>query len=335
MAIKVGINGFGRIGRNLFRAAYENQEFSDIEIVGINDLTDTPTLAYLLKYDSVMGRFQGRVEAEEGALVVDGKTIPVGAFREPSAIPWSEWGADYVVESTGRFRQGEQARGHMEGGASKVIISAPAKGEDVTIVMGVNEDDYDPASHHIVSNASCTTNCIAPVIKVLMDRFGIESGFITTVHAYTNDQRLLDFAHSDHRRARAAAVNIIPTKTGAAAAIGKVIPELKGRFDGMSVRVPTPNVSLVDLVVELEEEVTVPEVNELLRSSQGRYIAYTEEPVVSTDLAKDPHSAIVDGLCTKVIGGRLLKLVLWYDNEWGYSNRLLDLILHMERQRRI
>lgn len=335
MAIKVGINGFGRIGRNLFRAAYENPDFREIEIVGINDLTDTSTLAYLLRYDSVMGRFAGQVEAREGELVVDGRAIPVGAFREPAAIPWSQWGADYVVESTGRFRQGDQARGHMEAGASKVVISAPAKGEDITIVMGVNEEEYDPSRHHIVSNASCTTNCIAPVIKVVMERFGISSGFITTVHAYTNDQRLLDFPHQDHRRARAAAVNIIPTKTGAAAAIGKVIPRLQGRFDGMSVRVPTPNVSMVDMVVELEQEVTVPEVNELLRASQGRYIAYTEDPVVSSDLAKDPHSAIVDGLCTKVIGGRLLKLVLWYDNEWGYSNRLLDLILYMERQRRL
>ncbi len=335
MTVTIGINGFGRIGRNVFRACYENPDFDGIEVVGINDLTDTETLAYLLKYDSVMGRFQGNVKAREDGLEVNGRFIPVGAFREPGAIPWSHWGATYVVEATGRFREGDLARAHIDAGASKVVITAPAKGEDITIVMGVNEDDYDPARHHVVSNASCTTNCMAPVVKILLDKFGIESGLITTVHAYTNDQRLLDFPHSDHRRARAAAVNMIPTKTGAAAAISKVIPELTGKLDGMSVRVPTPDVSLVDLVVNLEQEVTVPELNNLLRGSQNRYLAYTEEPVVSSDLLKDPHSGIVDGLCTKVMEGRMAKLVIWYDNEWGYSNRVLDLILHMEGLRRV
>ncbi len=333
MPIKVGINGFGRIGRNVFRAAMEYDEFKEIEIVAVNDLTDLETLAYLLKYDSVMGTFPFEVKVKDSSLEINGRNIQVTGIREPSELPWDEVEAEYVIEATGRFRDAELAKGHLEAGASKVIISAPAKGEDVTIVMGVNEDDYDPVNHHIVSNASCTTNCLAPVAKVLLERFGIKSGLITTVHAYTNDQRLLDFPHNDLRRARAAAVNMIPTKTGAAAAVSKVIPELAGKFDGLSVRVPTPNVSLVDLVAVLEKPATVPELNESFKNSVSRYLGYTEEPLVSSDFLKDPHSAVVDGLCTRVIEGTTVKIMAWYDNEWGYSNRLLDLILFMEKQR--
>ncbi len=333
MAVKIGINGFGRIGRNVFRAAMQDPTFSSIEIVAINDLTDTKTLAHLLKYDSVMGKFPFEVEATENGIKVDGREIRVTALKDPAELPWREVGAEYVVEATGRFRDAELARKHIEAGAKKVVITAPAKGEDVTIVMGVNEDDYDPANHHIISNASCTTNCLAPVAKVLLDKFGIVKGLVTTVHSYTNDQRLLDFPHSDLRRARAAAVNMIPTKTGAAAAVSKVIPELAGKFDGLAVRVPTPDVSLVDLVVEVEKPTTVSEVNETLKAATNRFLGYTEEPLVSTDFIQESRSSVVDGLSTKVIGGTLVKVMSWYDNEWGYSNRVLDLILHMESKK--
>ncbi len=330
MSVKIGINGFGRIGRNILRAAFMYKEFQSVEIVGINDLTDTNTLAHLLKYDSVMGPFAPEVKARDNEIEVDGKKIRVTAIKEPSGLPWSDLGAEYVVESTGRFRDAELAKGHLEAGASKVIISAPAKGEDITIVMGVNEDDYDPLNHHIISNASCTTNCLAPMAKVILDRFGIVSGLVTTVHAYTNDQRLLDFPHKDLRRARAAALNMIPTKTGAAAAVSKVIPELAGKLDGLAVRVPTPDVSLVDLVARVEKNVTVPDINDALKAASSRFLGYTELPLVSTDFLMNPHSSIVDGLCTKVTQGTLVKVMSWYDNEWGYSNRVLDLILYME-----
>ncbi|NDY41735.1 type I glyceraldehyde-3-phosphate dehydrogenase [Dissulfurirhabdus thermomarina] len=333
MAIRIGINGFGRIGRNVLRAAVSDPAFSEVTVAAINDLGDPRTLAHLLKYDSVMGRFPAEVEAEENALRVNGREIRVSAAKDPAQIDWRSAGVEYVVEATGRFREAPLARGHLEAGARKVIITAPAKGEDITIVMGVNQDDYDPEAHHIVSNASCTTNCLAPVAKVIHERFGIVSGLITTVHAYTNDQRILDFPHTDLRRARAAAVNMIPTKTGAAAAVSKVIPELAGRLDGLAVRVPTPDVSLVDLVAWVETETTVPEVNGHLKAAQGRFLGYTEEPLVSTDFLRDPHSAVVDGLCTRVQDGRLVKVMAWYDNEWGYSNRVLDLICFMEERK--
>ncbi|WP_022852755.1 type I glyceraldehyde-3-phosphate dehydrogenase [Thermodesulfatator atlanticus] len=333
MGVKVGINGFGRIGRGIFRAHLKYPEFKDIEIVGINDLTDTRTLAHLLKYDSLFGTLPNKIEYTENSIIVDGKKIRVFSEPEPGKIPWAEVGAEYVIESTGRFTDANLARAHREAGAKKVIITAPAKNEDFTVVLGVNEDDYDPINHHVVSNASCTTNCLAPVAKVLLDHFGIKRGLVTTVHAYTNDQRILDFPHKDLRRARAAAVNMIPTKTGAAAAVGKVIPELQGKFDGLAVRVPTPDVSLVDLVAELERETTVTEVNEAFKAAQSRYLAYTEEPLVSTDFLGDQHSAVVDGLCTRVIEGRMVKVMAWYDNEWGYANRVLDLILYMESKK--
>lgn len=329
MAVKVGINGFGRIGRNIVRAAFMYSEFSDIEIAAINDLTDAETLAHLLKYDSVMGRFGGEVRTSGNNLVINGKEIRVTAIKEPAELRWDEVGVEYVVEATGRFTDAALARGHLEAGAQKVVLSAPGKNEDKTIVMGVNEDDYDPVHHHIVSNASCTTNCLAPVAKVLLENFGIVHGLMTTVHAYTNDQRILDFPHKDLRRARAAAVNMIPTKTGAASAVSKVIPELAGKLDGLAVRVPTPDVSVVDLVVQVERNTTVPEVNTALKMAANRFLGYTEEPLVSTDFLGDQHSSIVDGLCTKVMGDRLVKVMAWYDNEWGYSNRVLDLILHM------
>ncbi len=335
MSIKVGINGFGRIGRNVFRAAMMYPEFKDIDIVAVNDLTDNDVIAHLLKYDSVMGRLDVEVTADEEGITVAGKKVRVTDVKEPSQIPWQEAGVEYVIEATGRFRDANLAAGHLEAGAEKVIITAPAKGEDITIVMGVNEDDYDPVSHKIISNASCTTNCLAPVAKVIMDRFGIVSGLVTTIHAYTNDQRLLDLPHSDLRRARAAALNMIPTKTGAAAAVSKVIPELKGKFDGLAVRVPTPDVSLVDLVVRVEKPATVPEVNESLKAATNKFLGYTEEPLVSTDFIKDPRSSIVDGLSTRVIEETLVKVMAWYDNEWGYSNRLLDLILHMEENKAV
>ena len=329
MGVKVGINGFGRIGRNIFRALRKDPVFADIEVVGINDLTDVKTMGHLLKYDSVMGTFGSDVQVEDNNFIVDAKTIPVTGHRQPKDIPWADVGAQYVLECTGIFRDGDSANGHIDAGASKVIISAPAKGDVKTIVMGVNEDEYDPTIHHIVSNASCTTNCLAPVAQVILNRFGIKCGLMTTIHAYTGDQRLLDFPHNDLRRARAAAMSMIPTKTGAAAAVALVIPELKNKFDGLAVRVPTPNVSLVDVVMEVEKETTVPEVNQALSDAAGRFLRYTDEPLVSIDFQGDPHSSIVDGLCTKVLG-KTVKVMSWYDNEWGYSNRMLDLVLHME-----
>ncbi len=334
MSIRVGINGFGRIGRSVFRASMVCPEFSEVEIVMINDLTDNATLAHLLKYDSVMGTLKAEVHATDRGLVVNGRMVYVSEQRDPSAIPWKEQGVQYVVESTGRFTDAHKARAHLDAGAERVVISAPAKNEDATIVMGVNEDDYDPNVHRIVSNASCTTNCLAPVAKVLLDRFGIVRGLMTTIHSYTNDQQLLDLPHQDLRRARAAALSMIPTKTGAASAVALVIPELKGKFDGLAVRVPTPNVSLVDLVAELEQEVTAKDVNEALKAATNRYLGYTDEPLVSIDFQGDPRSSIVDGPSTRAMG-RMVKVMSWYDNEWGYSNRVLDLILHMHAQRPI
>jgi glyceraldehyde 3-phosphate dehydrogenase len=335
VTIKVGINGFGRIGRSIFRASGTDEVFADIEIVGINDLTDNKTLAHLLKYDSVMGVYGRKVKADERGIIVDGRQIEVFNHREPSDIPWGSLGVDYVIEATGRFTAQDKAQAHIKAGAKKVIISAPAKGDIKTIVMGVNEDEYDPTVHHVVSNASCTTNCLAPMVRVILDRFGIKHGLMNTIHAYTNDQRILDFPHNDLRRARAAALSIIPTRTGAATALSLVIPELKGKFDGLSVRVPTPNVSLVDAVMEVEKETTVPEVNQALEEGASRYLGYSEEPLVSIDYQGNPHSSVIDADSTKVIDGTLIKVLSWYDNEWGYSNRVLDLILHMEANKTI
>ena len=335
MTIKIGINGFGRIGRSIFRASGVDETFADIEIVGINDLTDNKTLAHLLKYDSVMGVYDKQVKADERGIIVDGRHIEVFNHREPSDIPWSGLGVEYVIESTGRFTDKDKAQAHIEAGAKKVVISAPAKGDIKTIVMGVNEDEYDPTEHHVVSNASCTTNCLAPMVRVILDRFGIKHGLMNTIHAYTNDQRLLDFPHSDLRRARAAALSMIPTKTGAAAALSLVLPELKGKFDGLSVRVPTPNVSLVDAVMEVEKETTAPEINQALKEAANRYLGYSEEPLVSIDYQGNPHSSVIDADSTKVIDGTMVKVLSWYDNEWGYSNRVLDLILHMEANKTI
>lgn len=334
MTIRVGVNGFGRIGRNIFRALSKDDSFSDIEIVGINDLTDNDTLGHLLKYDSIMGVYEKDVEATDKSIIVDGKAIAVSSHRDPADIPWGDLGVDYVAECTGIFRDGESAQTHIDAGASKVVISAPAKGGVKTFVMGVNEDEYDATEHHVVSNASCTTNCLAPFAKVILDNFGIRCGLMTTVHAYTGDQRLLDFPHSDPRRARAAALSMIPTKTGAAAAVSLVIPELKNKFDGLAVRVPTPTVSLVDAVMEVERETTVDEVNEALKAAANRYLAYTDLPLVSIDFQGNPHSSIIDAQSTKVIGNTV-KVMSWYDNEWGYSNRMLDLILHMEANKAI
>ncbi len=329
MTVKIGINGFGRIGRNIFRALSKDATFADIEVVAINDLTDNETLAHLLKYDSVMGVYDKEVGFDADGIIVDGKHIAVSAQRNPADINWKEKDAEYIAECTGIFCDAESAQAHIDAGASKVVISAPAKGNIKTFVMGVNEDEYDATTHHIVSNASCTTNCLAPFAKVILDNFGIKRGLMTTIHAYTGDQRLLDFPHSDPRRARAAALSMIPTKTGAAAAVSLVIPELKGKFDGLAVRVPTPTVSIVDAVMEVEKETTVEEVNKALKEASNRYLHYTELPLVSIDFQGNPHSSIVDGQCTKVIG-KTVKVMSWYDNEWGYSNRMLDLILHME-----
>jgi glyceraldehyde 3-phosphate dehydrogenase len=332
MTLRIGINGFGRIGRNIFRAIDDDPAFGDIEVVAINDLTDNATLAHLLKYDSVMGTIKREVQSDDSGIAVDGRHIAVSAHRNPADIGWGDLGVDYVAECTGIFRDADSAGSHIDAGAKKVIISAPAKGNVKTFVMGVNEDEYDPTTHHVVSNASCTTNCLAPMAKVILDNFGIERGLMTTVHAYTGDQRLLDFPHSDLRRARAAALSMIPTKTGAAAAVSLVIPALKGKFDGLAVRVPTPTVSLVDAVMEVEKETTVSEVNQALSDAANRYLGYTDLPLVSIDFQGDPHSSIVDGQCTKVIG-KTVKVMSWYDNEWGYSNRMLDLILHMESRK--
>lgn len=327
---KVGINGFGRIGRNVFRRAMET---NTTEIVAVNDLTDAKTLAHLLQYDSVHGPFKGTVEAKDGAIIVNGKEIKVTAEKDPTKLPWGELGVDIVVESTGRFTDGDKAKAHLLAGAKKVIISAPAKGEDITIVMGVNEDKYDAQNHHIISNASCTTNCLAPVVKVLHDAFTVQRGLMTTVHSYTNDQQILDLPHSDLRRARAAGLSIIPTTTGAAKAVTLVLPELKGKLNGFAMRVPTPNVSVVDFVADLGRDVTVEEVNATLKkAAEGTLkgiLAYSDKPLVSRDYNGDPHSSIVDGLSTMVIEGNMVKVVAWYDNEWGYSSRVVDLVAYL------
>ncbi|MER6395655.1 MULTISPECIES: type I glyceraldehyde-3-phosphate dehydrogenase [unclassified Kitasatospora] len=326
MTIRVGINGFGRIGRNFFRAV--KAQGADIEIVGVNDLTDTKTLAHLLKYDSILGTFPGEVSHTENSITVDGKTFKVIAERDPANLPWGELGVDIVIESTGIFTKAEAAKKHITAGAKKVIISAPATDEDVTIVMGVNDEKYDAAKHDVISNASCTTNCVAPLAKVLNENFGIVKGLMTTVHAYTNDQVTLDFPHKDLRRARAAALNIIPTSTGAAKATALVLPELKGKLDGTSLRVPVPTGSITDLVVTLERDVTVEEVNAAFqKASEGSLkgiLQYTEDPIVSSDIVNSPFSTIFDSLMTMVQGNQV-KVFGWYDNEWGYSNRLVNL----------
>lgn len=327
MAIRIGINGFGRIGRNVLRASLG---YPEIEFVAINDLTDAKTLAYLLKYDSVHGTLKVPVEAKNDQLIVDGRPIKVLAVKDPKELPWKDLGVEIVVESTGRFTDREGAGKHLSAGAKTVIISAPAKDPDATLVLGVNEDTYDPQAHHIISNASCTTNCLAPVAKVLLDTFGIKHGVMTTIHSYTNDQQLLDLPHKDLRRARAAGMSMIPTSTGAAKALHLVLPQLKGKMDGLAIRVPTPNVSLVDLTVETERDCDVPAVNAAFRTaaqgSMKNILAYTEDPIVSIDQKGDDHSATVDAPLTTVIEKRLVKVTAWYDNEWGYSCRVRDLI---------
>jgi glyceraldehyde 3-phosphate dehydrogenase len=329
MTVRVGINGFGRIGRNVLRAASERS--GNIEIVAVNDITTPESLAHLLKYDSVFGRFPGIVAAGTDSITVDGRVIKVLAERDPRQLPWRDLGVDVVVESTGHFNDGPAARGHVEAGARKVVITAPAKNEDVTICMGVNDASYNPAEHHVISNASCTTNCLAPVAKVLNDSFGIETGFMTTVHAYTKDQVILDAPHKDQRRGRAAGLSIIPTTTGAAKAVSLVLPELKGKFHGMALRVPTPDVSLVDLTATLARSATADDVNNAMREAaaagplQG-ILAVSEEPLVSVDFLHDSHSAILDAPLTMVLGDHTVKVIAWYDNEWGYSCRVIDLI---------
>lgn len=331
-AMRVGINGFGRIGRQVFKALRDYYP-DDIEVVAVNDLTDNNTLAHLLAYDSNYGPFDGDVSATENSLLVDGDEIKALAERDPAKLPWGDLGVELVIESTGVFTDASKARLHLEGGAKKVMITAPAKGEDITIVMGVNNELYDPSKHTIVSNASCTTNCLAPVAKVILQKFGIVKGFVTTVHSYTNDQVILDYPHKDLRRARAAALNIIPTTTGAAKAVALVIPELKGKFDGFSLRVPTPTVSIIDFVAQIEKSATVQDINgALIEASEGELVDildYTEEPLVSMDFKGDPHSSIVDGLSTMVIGDNLIKVIAWYDNEWGYACRVADLTNYM------
>ncbi|HUV85658.1 MAG TPA: type I glyceraldehyde-3-phosphate dehydrogenase [bacterium] len=326
MAIKVGINGFGRIGRQVFRIMAERGGF---DVVAVNDLTDAATLAHLLKYDSVHGRFDADVAVDGDDIVVDGDRLKVLAEKDPAKLPWKDLGAEIVIESTGKFRDRENASKHLAGGAKRVLISAPAKEPDWTVVLGVNGDDYDPDKHFIISNASCTTNCLAPVAKVLLDNFGVESGIMTTIHAYTNDQRILDFPHKDLRRARAAAVSMIPTTTGAAKAIGDVIPELKGKLDGFAVRVPTPNVSLVDLTVVVEKDGDAGAVNDAMRAAAAGpmkgILEVSDEPLVSIDYNHTSASATVDAALTKVLNKRLVKVIAWYDNEWGYSARLVDL----------
>ena len=326
MTTRVGINGFGRIGRNFFRAALE--QGADLEIVAVNDLTDNKTLAHLLKYDSIMGRFNGEVSYDDEGIIVDGKHIKVLAQRDPADLPWGELGVEVVVESTGFFTDGEKAAAHIAAGAKKVVISAPAKNVDGTFVMGVNDGDYDPATMNIISNASCTTNCLAPLAKVLHENFGIERGIMTTIHSYTGDQRVLDAPHSDLRRARAAALNMIPTKTGAAQAVALVLPELKGKFDGLAVRVPTPTGSLTDLTFVASKEVSVEAIQAAVKAAaEGELkgvLEYTEDPIVSTDIVGNPHTSIFDATETKVIGN-LVKVLSWYDNEWGYSNALVRL----------
>ncbi|HEX9987013.1 MAG TPA: type I glyceraldehyde-3-phosphate dehydrogenase [Chloroflexia bacterium] len=332
MVMKVGINGFGRVGRQVFKALRDYYP-DDIQVVAVNDLTDNHTLAHLLMYDSNYGPFDGDVSATEEAITVDGDEIRTFAERDPSKLPWGDLGAEIVIESTGVFTDADKARAHITGGAKKVIITAPAKGEDITVVMGVNQERYDPREHTIVSNASCTTNCLAPVAKVILEKFGIVKGLVTTVHSYTNDQNILDLPHKDLRRARAAALSIIPTTTGAARAVALVIPELKGKFDGFALRVPTPTVSIIDFVAQTERSATVQDINgALIEASEGELVDildYTEEPLVSVDFKGDPHSAIVDGLSTMVIGENLVKVIAWYDNEWGYSCRVADLTNYM------
>jgi glyceraldehyde 3-phosphate dehydrogenase len=330
MAVKVGINGFGRIGRNVFRAAHAGAG-DDLEFVAVNDLVDVGTMANLLKYDSILGRFPGQVEAGDGGISVDGKELKVLSERDPAALPWGDLGVDVVIESTGFFTKRDDAAKHLEAGAKKVIISAPATEPDVTVALGVNFDEaYDAESHHVISNASCTTNCLAPLAKVLHDSFGIEQGLMTTIHAYTADQRLQDMPHKDPRRSRAAALNLIPTTTGAAKAVGLVLPELNGKLNGFSMRAPVPTGSAVDLVFQTPNPLEVDQINAALKAAadgpmQG-ILAYTEDPIVSSDIVGDPHSSIVDGLSTMVIGdGRMAKVISWYDNEWGYSNRCVDL----------
>jgi glyceraldehyde 3-phosphate dehydrogenase len=330
MAVKVGINGFGRIGRNIYRSAIGDP---DIDFVAVNDLTDTRTLAHLLKYDSVLGNLDHEITSTENGIKVDKDEFRVFSQRDPAAIDWESVGAEIVIESTGIFTKAEDARKHLHGTVKKVIISAPAKNEDITIVLGVNEEKYDPAAHNIISNASCTTNCLAPVAKVVHEKFGIKSAQMTTIHSYTNDQQLLDLPHKDLRRARAAALSMIPTSTGAAKAVALVLPELKGKFDGISVRVPTPNVSLVDVVMDLETETTAEDVNRAFKDAANEelrgILAFCEEPLVSVDFKRNSNSSIVDAEYTKVIGGRMLKVLSWYDNEWGYSCRVRDLVKYI------
>lgn len=330
---KIGINGFGRIGREVFRVAFSNPE---VEVVAVNDLTDAATLAHLLKYDSVHGTFPHEVTVDGDNIVVDGHRVKVLAQTDPGKLPWGELGVEIVVESTGRFTEGPKAKAHLDAGAKKVIISAPAKQEDITIVMGVNEEKYDPAQHNIISNASCTTNCLAPFTKVLLEKFGIESGLMTTVHSYTNDQRILDLPHKDLRRARAAACSIIPTTTGAAKAVALVLPELKGKLNGFAMRVPTPNVSITDLTVLLKTDTTAEEINAALKeAAEGKLkgiMGYNELPLVSRDYNGCPLSSIVDGLSTMMVGPRMAKVVSWYDNEWGYSNRVVDLACYIAKK---
>ena len=333
MAVKVGINGFGRIGRNIFRTALGDQ---DIDFVAVNDITDTKTLAHLLKYDSVLGNLHHEISASENGIKVEGKEFRVFSERDPAAIPWESVGAEIVIESTGRFTKAEDARKHLRGTVKKVIISAPAKNEDITIVLGVNEEKYDPAAHNVISNASCTTNCLAPVAKIIHENFGIRTAQMTTIHSYTNDQQLLDLPHSDLRRARAAGLSMIPTSTGAAKAVALVLPELKGKFDGISVRVPTPNVSLVDVVIDVEKETSTEEVNKALKDAANGelkgILAFSEEPLVSADFKGNSNSSIVDAEYTKVIGGRMIKILSWYDNEWGYSCRVRDLVKYIAQK---
>ena len=333
MGIRIGINGFGRIGRNIFRAAMGQGE---IDFVAINDITDTKTLAHLLKYDSVLGNLDADIKATENSITVDGDDFRIFSERDPEKIDWASVGAEIVVESTGLFTNREDAAKHLRDGVKKVIITAPAKNEDVTIVLGVNEEAYNPETDHVISNASCTTNCLAPIAKVLHENFTIRKGFMTTVHSYTNDQQLLDLPHKDLRRARAAALSIIPTTTGAAKAIGLVLPELKGKLDGISLRVPTPNVSIVDLVAEVEKSTTKEEVNALMKkAAEGSLrglLQYSEEPMVSVDFRKNPHSSILDAPYTSVLEGNMVKLLSWYDNEWGYSSRVVDLISYLVKR---
>ena len=334
MSVKVGINGFGRIGRLVLKAGLKNKE---LDFVAVNDLTDAKTLAYLFKYDSTFGIYPGTVEAKDSSIVIDGKVIKVIAERDPSKLPWKELGVEIVIESTGRFTDADKAKAHITAGAKKVIISAPAKGEDITICMGINEDKFDPAKHNIISNASCTTNCLAPIVKVLHEAFKIKRGLMTTIHSYTNDQVILDSPHSDLRRARAAAVSMIPTTTGAAKAIGLVIPELKGKLNGCAIRVPTPNVSIVDFAAEVEKSTTKDEVNAAFKKAAAagglsKYLAFVDQPLVSKDFNGDAHSCSFDSLSTDVMEGTLVKVFGWYDNEWGYSNRVVDLAAYISKK---